>query len=75
MTAFLEKVARGICHEMYGPFDSMGERDKVKAMSAARAAVEAMRMPNEAMVEAGENDGGHSVYRWQAMIGAALGEI
>ena len=40
----------------------------------ARAAIEAMMEPTDEMVEAGENDGGHSIYRWQSMITAALKE-
>jgi hypothetical protein len=70
MTAFLEKVARGIIRaELGSRYPSLGTEDDVHVTQAdmvrARAAVEAMRMPSEEMIEAGENDGGHSVYRWR----------
>ena len=64
----LDKVAMAIME--VDPF-SLNER---QCRAFARAAVEAMREPTDAMVDAGEiySDGNAAWRGWQAMIDAAL---
>lgn len=85
----VEKVARAIVGAMYHPqpdmsgdiWKAVSPRHRRDATDAARAAIEAMREPTEAMKDAGsyfdhDGDGGISAYEaadvWSGMIDAAL---
>ena len=71
----IERVARAICKLRYGDPDfdyGMNKPRWVDCVPDAYAAIEEMREPTDAMIDAAEKDGGHSYYRWQAMIDAAL---
>lgn len=69
-----ERVARAIQVKLDHEFAERGglAADEMAAM-AARAAIEAMREPTDAMVDVGEDEEG-SINIWQAMIDAALNE-
>jgi hypothetical protein len=73
----IEKVARAICKDCYINFDKLTEKSKQATMRNAKAAIEAMREPNEQMMKAGleinVNDDGFKVF-YKAMIDAALKE-
>jgi hypothetical protein len=72
----VEEVARAICAENCEDYDMLPSIHK----SVARAAIEALRKPTEAMIEAGneqerydEGSAGAELH-WQVMIDAALKE-
>lgn len=76
MTSMVELVARAINKELTGSEENVNDFRR----RLARAAIEAMREPTEAMIDAGENTGINlwiqfeAVIAWQAMIDAALAE-
>lgn len=73
MTTMVEKVARAICLAA-----NDGKTDEGFPMyeGLARAAIEAMKDPTEAMLDAGNDADGYDVYVgvWLAMIVSALKE-
>jgi len=72
MTNKIEQVARVL---FPATFESDDNSSKRYALSQARAAIEAMREPTDAMDKKGNavlDDG--ALYVWQAMIDAALKE-
>lgn len=81
MSEMIERVARAICRAgMSGPKDHLNKQENLnwrKFEIEARAAIEAMREPTNAMVEASNREwDGRMSHRssgaWQAMIDAAL---
>ena len=64
----VERVAREICKNA----GHVTDRHWHHYTNAARAAIEATREPTEEMIDAAERVGGHSLYRYQAMIDKAL---
>ena len=88
MSEMIEKVARAIAAEdihLAAAFSGVGSvnaqhYERKIAFQMARAAIEAMREPTEAMIDKGavaEGDGNLAVEAqniWQAMIDGALGE-
>lgn len=68
MSVMIERVALAIDECPEWPAKTYRER-------CARAAIKAMREPTHEMVRAGEEDGGHSIYRWEAMVDTALAPI
>lgn len=76
MTDMIERVARAISPDCWDTSDwTMRPHNSAarhNAKRAARAAIEAMREPTDAMVQAGINEG-HKCGNWYpAMIDAAL---
>lgn len=72
MTSMIKRVA-----ESQAKFDGrtlvgMSRTDRERYMERARLAIETMREPTEAMIDAMEKDGGHSCYRRDAAIDEAL---
>jgi hypothetical protein len=85
MSEIVERVAKAINPYAWNdvwPESRKGEREPLKgrAMYAARAAIEAMRSPTEAMERAGLRENtiqGAAIWAtpsWQAMIDVALSE-
>jgi hypothetical protein len=78
MAEQVEKVKAAIAEKFAPAIDFKAPYAKVMLDMAARAAIEAMREPTEAMVDAGavaEGDGNLAVQArslWDAMIDAAL---
>lgn len=72
MSEIVERVARAI--EAVDRSLWVGENRKAYFESAARAAIEAMRGPTEAMLDAATPDmsNGEKLWIWQAMIDEAL---
>lgn len=80
MTTMIERVARAQAEVIFGKGCPLDDDDYVRA----RAAIEAMREPTDAMVDAGFDAGDDTVQgysenadpqdTWQAMIDAALNE-
>jgi hypothetical protein len=71
MSEMIEKVARAICEEeRMNPDDALG--GWVHWAPAARAAIEAMREPTEAIMDAGPPEPYMDAHVWGKMIDAAL---
>ena len=66
----VERVARAIAEGWKGGWDDVAHREAFRA--DARAAIEAMREPTDAMVRAGHL--GATAAAWRAMVDAALAE-
>ena len=69
MSSDIVEVVQDIVAANYDAGSDYIAQQVVKAIQETHAIVP--REPTEAMVQAGENDGGHSYYRWQAMIAAS----
>jgi hypothetical protein len=67
MSEMVERVARALADCALEPFDAISRQ---KFMGDARAAIEAMREPTEAMLERGDH--GTSAAGWASMIDEAL---
>lgn len=76
MNAMVEKVARAIYTSQWGEAQSWGVNftETENCRSRARAAIEAMREPTEAMIASGEPISGESTVKtiYGLMIDAAL---
>jgi hypothetical protein len=84
MTEMIERVARRLCDENGGNPDDVTDRGWEAFVGSARAAIEAMREPTEAMKtaasgyrieEASSGYDARPVDVWQDMIHAALGPV
>jgi hypothetical protein len=73
MSEMIERVAKAIDSSLIGEVDFFS-LDSVALRNAARAAIEAMLKPTEAMLKAGYNECPHQpiVPAWMAMIDAAM---
>lgn len=78
-SGLVERVARAIDPDAWDTEKLVGARQfaQAKALRQARAAIEAMREPTEAMILAHSENGGldfseHVKTDWRAMIDAAL---
>lgn len=74
MSEMVERVASAIFETIHYDCDGAGFLSR----EAARAAIEAMREPTDAMInpgcDAAVNSGGNSILVWRAMIDAAINE-
>lgn len=74
----VEKVARRLEPLAWAVLEigdtTESKRRRSLSLRQARAAIEAMRDPDEEMIAAAEHVAGHSLYRYQAMIDKAVQE-
>lgn len=73
MSEMVEQVARGLAEFYDYEFDELSPQSKDHWREAARAAIEAMREPTEAMIKAGlQHEAIDLASEYRAMINEAL---
>lgn len=73
MSEMVERVARAMFEaDRGGSWDDVRENSKAMWRSFARAAIEAMREPTEAMINVGWRSMNDERLPWEVMIDAAL---
>lgn len=84
----IEAAAKAICYAVFGPWDSVPERERTKSTNSATAAFDAimdrLKEPGNDMIDHGlmalSNNGvddareGDALAAWQAMLSVAKGE-
>lgn len=72
MTSMRERMARALSFSITGDCEwtSLLDQQKQYWNSHLDAILSEMETPSDDVISAGEEDGGHSFYRWSAMIRA-----
>lgn len=69
----MDPVAFNVVVPAIGPDETTKKKRRKMAKKRLAAVLAELERPSEAMIKAGEDDGGHSVYRWAAMVKAIRG--